>query len=88
MNELKMALIIGAGFGIVFVFLFAVAGFGSFEASTGHFLEDTFHGSPLEKPASSIEAAGNGLAAKAHGAIALFTGVVIIVGLLYVGSKS
>ena len=88
MNELKLALIIGVGIGIVFLALFAVAGFGSFESSTGHFLKDTLQGSSLEKPASSIEAAGNDLAAKAHGAIVLFTGVIVIFGLMYVGSKS
>jgi hypothetical protein len=87
-TNLEMALIIGAGIGIVFFFLFAAAGFGSFEASAGHFLKDTFQGSSLEQPASSIEAAGNGLATKAHGVIVLFTGVLVIVGLMYVGSKS
>jgi hypothetical protein len=65
-----------------------VAGFGSVESATGHILKDTLQGTSLEQTASSIEAAGNDLAAKAHGAIVLCTGVLVIVGLMYVGSKS
>ena len=87
-NNLEMALIIVAIVGIVFIALFAVAGFGSVEASAGHFLKDTLHGTPIEQPATAIESAGNDLTAKAHGVIALFTGVLLIIGLAYVGSKS
>ena len=87
-NEFEMAVMIAAIIGIVFIVLFAVAGFGSFEASAGHFLKDTFQGSSLEDPAASIEAAGNDLTVKAHGVITLIIGVLFISGLVYVRSKN
>jgi hypothetical protein len=87
-SKLEIAVIIGVFVGVVFLALFAAAGIGSTEASVGHFLKDTFHGSLVEQPAASIESAGNDLTAKAHGAIAFFTGLLVLVGLMYVGSKS
>ena len=88
MENWEMALIICAIIGIVFLVLFAVAGFGSAESSVGHFFKDTLHGTPLEQPAASIESAGSDLTAKAHGAITVFAGLLVIIGLAYVGSKS
>ncbi|MEI7590696.1 MAG: hypothetical protein WCJ49_05230 [Deltaproteobacteria bacterium] len=82
-----MAFIIVAIIGIVFLALFAVAGFGSVESSAGHFLKDTLHGTPVEKPAAAIESAGTDLTAKAHGAIAVFSGLLLVIGLVYVRSK-
>lgn len=87
-NSLKMAFIIAFAIGVVFVILFAIAGFGSVQSSTGHFLKNTLQGTSLEQSAASIESAGNDLTTKAHGAIALFTGVLVLCGLAYVGSKT
>jgi hypothetical protein len=88
MKDLEMALIVIAIIGIVFLVLLAVAGFGSVEASAGHFLKDTLQGTLLEHPAASIESAGNDLAKSAQGAITFFTGVLVILGLMYVGANS
>lgn len=87
-TKIQVALVIAAIIGIVFLALFAVAGFGSVESSAGHFLKDTLHGTAVEQPAASIESAGNDLTSKAHGAIAVFSGLLLIIGFVYVGSKS
>jgi|GEM_PF-4209962 hypothetical protein len=88
MKDFELAIVIIAVIGIVFAIFFVIAGFGSVESSVGHFLKDTLQGTPLEHPAASIESAGNDLAKSAQGAIAFFTGVLVILGLLYVGANS
>lgn len=88
MNGLKMALLIGAGIGIVFLVLFAIAGVGSFESASGHVVKETLKGTVVEDPAASVEAAGNNLTSWAHGAIMTFTGILVILGLIYVGANS
>jgi hypothetical protein len=88
MNTLKFALLICAGIGIVFLILFAIAGFGSAESSAGHFLKDTFHGTDVEQSAASIEAAGNDLTSWANGAIAFCFGMLVLGGFMWVGANS
>lgn len=88
MKEWEMALIILAIIGIVFAGLFIAVGIGSTEASAGHFLKDTLQGSPIEHPAASIEDAGNSLAASAQRGIAIFTGFLAIIGLMYIAANS
>lgn len=76
--------IIGAIFGAILI----VAGIGSLESAAGHFFKDTLHGTLVEQPAASVEAAGNDLTAKAHGAIAFFSGLLLLLGLMWVGANS
>jgi hypothetical protein len=88
MNGLKAALIICAIIGIVFLILFAVAGIGSVESASGHYVKDTLKGTVVENPASNLEAKGNSLTSWAHGAIMTLTGLIIIGGFIYVGAKT
>lgn len=83
----KTAFILIAFIGIVFLAILVVAGFGSTESAVGHTLKDTFHGTPVEQTAASIESAGNDLTTSAHKALTIFTGLIVLVGLVYAGSK-
>jgi hypothetical protein len=76
--------IIGAIFGVILI----VAGAGSVESAAGHFVKDTLKGTVVEQPASSIEAAGNSLTSWADGAVATFSGLLLLLGLIYVGVNS
>jgi len=71
----------------MFVVILAVGGAGSIESDVGHFFKDTLNGTPLEQPAASIEAAGNDLTASANRAFAFLSGLVLLVGLIWLGSK-
>ncbi|WP_372959480.1 hypothetical protein [Methanoregula sp.] len=83
-TALIVCVIIGTIFGVILI----AAGIGSIESAAGHFVKETLHGTAIEPTAASVETAGNDLMAKAHGAFALFTGLLLVLGLAYVGSKS
>jgi len=84
----KMALIVVAIIGIVFIALFTVAGIGTVESSTGHFLKNTFSGTAIEQSAASLETAGNDLTTSAHKALGIFTGLITLIGIVYWRSRS
>jgi hypothetical protein len=87
-SQVETALITAAIIGIIFLVLFVVAGVGSVESSVGHFFKGPLQGTPLEQSATSVESAGNGLTSWANGALVFFTGMLVILGLMYVGTKS
>jgi hypothetical protein len=87
-TKLETAFIIIAIIGIVFLAILVVAGFGSTESAVGHFLKDTFHGTPVEQTAVSLESAGTDLTTAAHKALTIFTGLIVLVGLVYWRSRS
>jgi hypothetical protein len=86
--ETKTALIICAIIGCIFGVLFISAGIGSTESAIGQFFKDALHGTVVEQPAATLKASGEDLTSWANGAIATFTGVLVILGLIYVGAKS
>jgi hypothetical protein len=65
-----------------------IAGVGSTGSAIGGFFKDTLHGTAVAQPAASLKASGDALTSWANGAIATFTGALVIIGLIYVGAKS
>jgi len=88
MQDWKIGLILLAVIGVVFAVLGATAAFGSTESAVGHFFKDSLQGTAIEQPAASLQASGESLTSWAHGAITTFTGLLIVLGLIYVRVNS
>jgi hypothetical protein len=86
--SVKTALIACAIIGAIFGVLLMLAGAGSVESAIGHVFKEALHGTVVEQSAASVESAGNDLTSWAHGALTFVIGVLVIFGLMYVGSKS
>jgi hypothetical protein len=86
--NIKEALLVCAIIGAIFGVFLIVAGVGSVESGVGHFFKDTLKGTAVEQSAVSVESAGNSLTSWADGAIATFSGLLLLLGIVYVGAKS
>jgi hypothetical protein len=82
MQTWQIAVIVIAIIGVIYLALFTAAGFGSAEASAGHFFGDVTKGTSLEQSADSVEAAGNSLTQTADNTIGEFTALLIIGALI------
>lgn len=85
--DLEKILIVGAVIVAIYAVILICGGIGSVESSTGHFVKSITNGTPIEQPAASIEKAGSDLTASANHTFAVFTGLLALGGLIWIGAN-
>jgi hypothetical protein len=71
----------------IFVILFIVAWERGQISATGSIIRDTFKGTPVEQPAATVENAGRDLASSAQHSAMVFSGLLVLFGVAYLGSR-